>query len=354
MGENSSIEWCRHSWNPWRGCVEVSPGCAFCYAREWAKRNPAVFGTWGQKGIGTRVVASETMWKNPVKWDKEAAKAGERHRVFCASMADVFEDWQGVMKDSKGETLYQVNLDKWPGSGGGLAWEPNPEIKIGRDRHMLTMDDVRRRLARLIWDTQNLDWLLLTKRIENAKEMIYRMWFPDAAWPKNYWLGTTVENQEQADKRIPILLSIPAKVRFLSVEPMLGPIDLSPYLQSWHRSRCPWKSNCNWAGPECPQCGHPSGKVDWVIVGGESGPKARPFNLDWARSIRDQCKASGTAFFMKQCGANVGGGWSPGGYGPHHLLRDRWKLKDSHGGDESEWPADLQGCRAFPKVEVGR
>jgi len=351
MGQDSSIQWCKHSFNHVRGCVEVSPGCAFCYAREWAKRNPAVFGTWGREGVGTRVVAAEASWKDPLKWDKAAAKAGERHRVFCASMADVFEDWAGPMRNAKGESIH-INELIW-------EWSTTRRyVEKGGVHRRLTMDDVRERLFDLISDTPNLDWLLLTKRPENLNRMLpwtseHAGQHRDRCW-ENVWLGTTVENQEQADKRIPVLLNIPAKVRFLSMEPMHGPIDLSPYLQDWHRSRCPWKSNCMWSGSSCPQCGHPSGKVDWVIVGGESGPKARPFNLDWARSIRDQCKAAGVSCFVKQMGSNVVGEWSPGGYGPHHLLRDRWKLKDSHGGDESEWPVDLQGCRAFPKVEVGR
>src|SRR5689334_23137746 len=136
MSENSKIEWTHHTFNPWRGCARVSPGCEHCYAETWAKRNPAQFGTWG--ATGTRVVASDAMWREPLKWDRKAAAAGERHRVFCASLADVGEDRLDLMVP-------------------------------------------RRRLCELIVDTPNLDWLLLTKRPENLarlfpQQILERCW----------------------------------------------------------------------------------------------------------------------------------------------------------------------------------
>lgn len=181
--------------NPWRGCTKVSRGCANCYAEAGSKRNPAVLGVWGD--AGTRVIASESYWRLPLKWDRQAAKAGERRRVFCASLADVFED--------------------------------RPELVSPRQR-----------LFRLIGDTPYLDWLLLTKRPENVLRMTHDEWCPPVPghvsqnagdghswkWPSNVWLGVSVEDQQRADERIPILLQTPAAVRFLSCEPLLGPLDL--------------------------------------------------------------------------------------------------------------------------------
>jgi protein gp37 len=131
-----------------------------------------------------------------------------------------------------------------------------------------------------------LDWLLLTKRPENIKHMVPPGWLDK--WPAHVWLGVTAENQEQADKRIPLLLQVPAAVRFVSVEPMLGPVDLSLSLR------------------KCPLFPHPSyqcnARIDWLIVGGESGPNARPTHPLWAWSLRDECKAAGVPFFYKQNG----------------------------------------------------
>lgn len=264
MGENTKIEWCAHTFNPWRGCTKVSAGCANCYAEQLSKRNPATLGIWGDNG--TRVVAAESYWKQPLKWNREAEKAGERRRVFCASLADVFED--------------------------------RPELLAPRLR-----------LFDLIRCTPCLDWLLLTKRPQNIDRLMLAtarivpgcddsqddllIWL--SCWPgnppANLWLGVSVENQEQADKRIPELLKIPARVRFLSCEPLLGPVDLQQAIP---------------CGYYCDEAhGHishsPSG-IHWVIAGGESGPNARPMHPGWARSLRDQCQDWGISFHFKQVG----------------------------------------------------
>lgn len=251
MGQNSKIEWTHHTFNPWRGCQKVSPGCEHCYAETMSKRNPSVLGKWGPNG--TRVIAVESYWNQPLKWDREAKVSGERRRVFCASLADVFED--------------------------------RPELASPRER-----------LFQLISDTPNLDWLLLTKRPENIERLMWPA--PTEADPcsvlgggdylPNVWLGTSVEDQERADERIPHLLEVPATVRFLSCEPLLGPIEFSDVS---HRS------------DSIKQLGKPAlAGIDWVIVGGESGADARPMCPGWARSIRDQCKAAGVAFHFKQWG----------------------------------------------------
>ena len=171
------------SFNPWIGCTRVSPGCVNCYAESFARRYGKA--EWGP--TAQRVKTSAANWRKPLAWNAKAEREGRRYKVFCASLADVFED----------------NLQVAP-------W--------------------RNALWTLIDQTPHLDWLLLTKRPEDISDMIPLSWIFNAAWPANAWVGTSVENQEQADKRIPELLKIPAPVRFLSCEPLLGPLDLSMYL----------------------------------------------------------------------------------------------------------------------------
>lgn len=280
MGANSKIEWTTHTMNPWRGCARVHTGCANCYAERMSKRNPAVLGVWGQSG--TRVVAAEKTWQEPLKWDQAAAKAGERHRVFCASVADVFEPWEGPMKNATGFDMWHL----YPPSG---TWMSNPGDT--EDKTLLTMDDCRARLFRLIDATPNLDWLLVTKQPEN----IAKMWPGTSAPPQklidatyegdknarrfaqhrpNVWLLTSVSNQETAAAMIQPLLRCRdlASVLGLSMEPLLGPV----YLRPW------------------------TGGLHWVIVGGESGPRSRPMRAEWAADIRNQCQAAGVPFFFKQ------------------------------------------------------
>lgn len=234
MGQNSKIEWTHHTFNPWWGCVRVSPACKNCYAETWARR--IGLDLWGARA--PRRFFSDAHWAEPFKWNREAQADGERRRVFCASMADVFED--------------RAELDEW-----------------------------RTRLWDVIARTPWLDWLLLTKRPDNVADSV--PW--GRRWPANVWLGTTAENQKWADRRIPLLLEVPAAVRFISAEPLLGYIDLRPYLRGRRRGV---------AG------------LDWVIAGGESGASARPMNPDWARSLRDQCVSGGASFHFKQWGH-----WSP-------------------------------------------
>lgn len=305
MGVETKIQWTHHTFNPWRGCTKVSPGCTNCYAETLSHRNPGVLGIWGDKG--TRVIASESMWREPPKWDREAREAGVRRRVFCASLADVFEDRRELI-------------------------EP------------------RERLWDLIERTPNLDWLLLTKRPENWRRCWPLVPVPGhvsqnagdgKTWQKfpNIWMGASVEDQQRADERIPALLQIPAAVRFLSVEPLLGPIDLGLHRVAMPKHRESW----------------PTERVRnfWVIAGGESGKGARECNLAWIRSIRDQCKEAGTAFFCKQLGSNCQGYWldpnAPGDAICYHSPDRGWKLGDPKGGDIDKFPHDLR-IREFPAV----
>lgn len=278
--ENTHIEWTAYrgadgqmkpgnTFNPWIGCAKVSPGCLNCYAAAQDK-----FRSWTPEGWGAgkpRKRTSEMYWQQPVKWDREAATAGERPRVFCASLADWLDD----------------------------------EVPIEWLADLL--DLIRR--------TPNLDWLLLSKRPRNWLHRLAHAarWIGDEpghdydqalAWianwlgrvaPANVWIGTTVEDQTRADERIPLLLSIPARVRFLSCEPLLGPVDLTRIGAYRGEALSALEEIVGTPAMERPS-------ISWVIAGGESGPGARPMHPAWARSIRDQCAAAGVSFFMKQWG----------------------------------------------------
>lgn len=246
MGDKTGIEWTSHTFNPWWGCARVSLGCNNCYADDVATR-------WGHDELwrahGPRRMMADAYWRNPIKWNRQAESEGVPARVFCASMADVFEA------------------------------HPEPDVRAQQDA-------ARARLWDVIERTPWLHWQLLTKRPERVEGMV--PW--GDAWPSNVWLGTSVENQQFADVRIPQLLRIPAKVRFLSCEPLLGPVDLTKWTDA--------PPVCGCLAPE------PSG-IDWVIVGGESGHDARPMHPDWARSLRDQCAALGVPMLFKQWGVWV-------------------------------------------------
>jgi protein gp37 len=180
LSKDSKIEWTRHTFNPWWGCTKVSPGCKHCYAETWAKRLGK--NLWGHQA--ERRELSAAYWSQPFAWDALAASEGARARVFCASMADVFED--------------------------------------RRD-----LDERRARLWQIIERTPNLDWLLLTKRPHNIEKLA--PWSAD--WPENVWLGATAENQNWLDRRMPFLVASRARTLFLSCEPLLGPIDLSQWVR---------------------------------------------------------------------------------------------------------------------------
>jgi len=333
MAENTKIEWAHHTFNPWMGCTKVSPACKHCYAeRDMDYRYGKV--AWGPNG--TRVLTGSENWAKPVKWNREAKEKGVRHRVFCASLADVFEDWQGPMLNSQGERGVVTCADS--------VWFTNGPVSNCRD---LTMDDVRTQLFALIDATPNLDWLLLTKRPENIKKMIpcrtdtscdgdcadCSLDGSRCRSRKNIWLGCSVENQEYADKRIPELLKCRdlSPVLFLSCEPLLGPVDLNAdggWLVPWEKSDgvCgpgTWnemfvcannhsakrylksekhgRNICLQSG--CEATAYPAKPgIDWVIAGGESGPEARPTDPEWFRSLRDQCKSAGVPFLFKQWG----------------------------------------------------
>jgi protein gp37 len=260
--ENSTISWTHHTFNPWMGCQHVSPGCDHCYAeRERDHRFHQV--KWGPHGARKRT--TEGTWMGPPRWNREAEKTGKRFRVFCASLADVFDN-------------------KAP-------------------------EGARDDLFRLIRETPNLDWLLLTKRPQNIAKML------PADWGDGYphvWLGITAEDEERYRLRWPILSRIPAVVRFVSYEPAIGPLGSVDI----RTAAC---------------------LPDWIICGGESGSGARRMKRRWVRNVRDECADLGVAFFMKQIGSNHDG-WSTN-------IRGK-------GDDMSEWPKEFR-IRQFPSRKRG-
>lgn len=237
MAENSNIEWTTHTFSPWIGCQKVGPGCDHCYAETWDARGlQQRESRWGTHAA--RTLTSAGNWRKPIRWNKDAeikAAIGvtERPRVFCASLADVF------------------------------------------DNHASILPEWRAALWALIRATEHLDWMLLTKRPGNIAKMLPPDW--GSGYP-NAWLGCTITSREEMLRDAPKLARLDAKVRFWSVEPLLGDIGDMP------RDLMP----------------------DLVICGGESGAHARPMHPDWARSLRDQCVAAGVPFFFKQWGE-----WGP-------------------------------------------
>ena len=262
MAENTTIEWADHTFNPWEGCQKIGLGCLHCYAETRnARFGGGVAINWGPGAPRRRTSASN--WQLPLKWDREAKAKGIRYRVFCASLADVFDN------------------------------EVDPQWRAD--------------LFQLIISTPNLDWLLLTKRIGNAKAMIAEavecpMDMMDVLRPlPNVWIGATVVNQEEADRDIPKLLAAPAVKRFLSMEPLLGPVELGHWIGTTKAiGATTFRDENNIY--RCDLTGTPVDGIDWVIVGGESGPGARPMHPDWARSLRDQCTAAGVPYLFKQWG----------------------------------------------------
>ena len=263
MAENSGIEWTDHTFNPWEGCQKVGPGCDHCYAET---RNARFGGgtaiNWGPGAPRRRTSVGN--WNKPLAWNRDHetffAEHGRRQRVFCASLADVFDN----------------------------AVDPQ----------------WRADLFSLIEATPNLDWLLLTKRIGNVQTMMLDValrlaWLGNVAassLPGNVWLGATIVNQSEADRDIQKLLNVPARVRFLSMEPLLESVDLRLQRRATESDRQDMDGYCSHITTAA------GAGLHWVIVGGESGPGARPMSPDWSRSLRDQCAAAGVPFLFKQWG----------------------------------------------------
>ena len=325
MGEFTKISWTDHTFNPWIGCTRVSPGCVNCYAEILATSRLGV--EWGPQA--SRKITALSTWGQPRRWNRAAKRDGVRRRVFCASLADVFED--------------------------------KPELTVPRER-----------LFRMIEECDGLDWLLLTKRPDRMIELAKAAgWAGD--WPQHVWAGTTVEDQKRADERLPELVNVPAHIRFVSYEPALEAVDFSRWLAV--------RSICSSCGAEhdghvpgrCPSCGvdnlitvwgqeqaerlrsgdrydptfderrDDGPAIDWIIVGGESGTKARRFDIAWAESTIEQCRAGQIHCFVKQLGSRpTGERWGRARQYDRPPNADVIVLNDSKGGDMSEWPAQLR------------
>ena len=264
--ENSGISWTDNTFNPWVGCTKVSAGCDHCYAESQSRWTG--FAKWGPGAV--RRVTGDANWLNPIKWNRRAQEIGTRTKVFCASMADVFD----------GEAL----------------------------------TDARERLWDLIRVTPFLEWQLLTKRPTNIDRFLPKDW--GDGYP-NVWLGVSAENREFALRRISVLQSIPAAIRFVSAEPLLddlGELDLQG--------------------------------IDWMIIGGESGRGARPFDVAWADRLIEQSKLQGVKVFVKQLGRK------PVFDGKELVVLNSEGRRDGHAGEPELWPEQLKPLvlRQFPAM----
>jgi protein gp37 len=320
--ENTKIGWCTHTHNPWRGCTKVGDDCANCYAEDLAKRFPDTLGAWGPGG--RRVVAAEDYWAQPYKWNRDAEekylrwrhecgvvddarKLGheapmparpERPRVFCASLCDVLEEWANEGRprpvvDTQGRLL-EVGEEFYGAAGAPDCrwWRATAKAVTGRKA---TMEHARLRLFDTILRTPHLNWLLLTKRPQNFKACLdgasgtvygtrhnellrwLRGWADGSAVPDNVWVGCSAGYQRAADERVPHLLEVPARLHFVSLEPLLGPVSLDRFK----------------AGSACQL-------IHWAIVGGESGRKHRRCDPAWIADVVRQCDEAGVPVYVKQ------------------------------------------------------
>ncbi len=347
MAENSKIEWCDHTFNPWIGCTKVSPGCDHCYAATQDK-----FRKWTPEGWGGPRKRTKT-WGDPKKWNAE---------IFFECPAC---HWRGS------DYSCEDHREKHPGHPTGC---PACGAKMQRARARVfcaSLADVLDNEVFIGWlidfldlcrVTPHLDKLLLTKRIGNVRrrleecvELLATAYSPpDSEWPRerrralldwltawlggnppiDVWLGATIVNQEEADRDIPKLLATSAAVRFVSMEPLLGPVGLDnvctrrtvhceEYINALH---C--EESAEDVAPDQP---FGTNTLDWVIVGGESGPGARPMHPDWVRSLRDQCKAAGVPFLFKQWGE-----WNPGT--AYEAVHAKKSVRIERSGAVHPWP----------------
>lgn len=327
MAGTTKIEWSEAVWNPIRGCSMVSSGCERCYAMRQARRMDHPGGAY--EGL-TKMTPSGPKWTGdvrtvphlldqPLRWTRP-------RRIFVNSMSDLFHP------DVPEEFIDQVFAV--------MALAPHHVFQVltkrpGRMREYLLDrgDDLGARLCQVTYEITGMDP------------------GPAPEWPlPNVWLGTSVENQATADERIPYLLETPAAVRWLSCEPLLGPVDLG--------YRGAGALLIDGAGKKMvPQAWAPH-QVDWVVVGGESGPGARPCNVAWIGSLVDQCRGAGVPVFVKQLGADPCIYHEPAtenGFPIEAPFREHLRLdgaiRHSKGGDPSEWPEDLR-VREYPMEPV--
>lgn len=330
MGEKTSIAWTDSTWNPFRGCDKVSPGCANCYITSAVPLRISYY-----KHGDPIQISSEAVWNDPFRWNKkpwvcdqtgEASTYDAASRVGMGMAAATFHR----------RRVFAPSLSDWL----------HPELPV----------EALARFLDTIRQCEGLDFILCTKRPELWRNQLEYVAFSVAAdneseffdvdedwklvgwldaWidgkpPKNVWILVSAENQEWADKRIPELLKIPAVVRGLSCEPLLGPIEFKAVDGFWDK--------------EQP-------RLDWIIVGGESGPKARPCSGEWIRSIKDQCQSARVSCFVKQLGSKPVCDCSMAveSFSANCTQHFPFPIRHPKGGDPAEWPEDLR-VQEFPKV----
>lgn len=323
---DSTIEWTDKTWNPVRGCSVISPGCVNCYAMKQAHR----FSGQGRAYEGlTKLTKAGPQWTGTVRTVEaallEPLSWRKPRRVFVNSMSDLFHE------DVPFEFIDQVFAVM------ALSRQHTYQILTKRAERMYQYM-TNRALSANYWKRAvpvgySLEW-----------EGLSLVPFP----LPNVWLGVSVEDQKHADERIPLLLQTPAAVRFISAEPLLGPVNLREVKVAGIGEE--WDPYITADAVARPQSFGP--RIDWVIVGGESGPGARPFDLAWARSIVQQCKSAGVACFVKQLGAlPFQGKPAPievdGSVVATTTFPILMSLGDRKGGDPLEWPDDLR-VREFP------
>lgn len=284
MGDKTGIEWADATWNPVTGCDKVSPGCDRCYAETFAERWRGTKGHYFETGFDLQLRPDKL--DLPLRWTKP-------RRIFVNSMSDLFHD---KVSDAYIAEVFAV-------MACNFCWDrPTHTFQLLTKRHarmraLLSSDEFRARVAHIAAG--------MSENGDNVHDAIYFHY-----WPlPNVWLGVSAEDQKRADLRIPALLDTPAAVRFVSAEPLLGPIFLPQSLgkwapdwshPAWHEVRTPPRNPYTVKQLDAREVLH------WVIIGGESGPGARPMHPDWARSMRDQCVAAGVPFLFKQWGE-----WAP-------------------------------------------
>jgi protein gp37 len=363
MAQLSSIEWTDATWNPTRGCTEIAPGCAHCYAKTFAERWRGVPGHPYELGFDPRVAPDKLL--EPLKWKKP-------RRIFVDSMSDLFHETFsfdyiaavfGVMAacaDRDIGHVFQV-LTKRPQRAREFFRWLLGDGTIGDGYEKLRVQSVLHEAVKYVvgYETPGRPAVNILR-----------------GWPlPNVWIGTSIANQTDADKNIPHLLQIPAAVRFLSIEPLIGPVNLSAIARhtTGYKEPSMAETSIDALRGSGTYPSHLTGipidvefePIQWVIVGGESGPGARPCNVEWIRSIQAQCIAAGVPVFTKQLGAKpfvplsyVGGieshpmmqwpasvTWGEHDNAAHPILDDR------KGGSMNEWPADLR-VREFPEGQA--
>lgn len=297
MSDKTAIEWSDATWNPVTGCTKVSPGCDNCYAETFAERWRGTPGHHFENGFDL-TLRPERLGQ-PIRWTRP-------RRIFVNSMSDLFHE--GVPDEFIARVFAVM----------AVAQQHTFQLltkRHGRMRSLLNRPEFR-------------------AQVEDAIRGVAAAHAPDQAWFRawplpNVWVGVSVEDQKRAELRVPALLDTPAAVRWISAEPLLGPVDLG---QVW--DFCPTHDRPGqvdgWGF--CVNCPDTRG-LDWIVAGGESGPGARPMRAEWAESLRDQCARAGVPFFMKQAGT---------------VLARSWECGDRKGGDPSEWPVELP--REYPAV----